>query len=232
MITHGDHGATRTYQADIVSAIKVFDSPNILILGSGIRFNLESQILREIPNACITSVDNQACRQTVGNNHKFEQIDLNIKVPNLGHGADFDFIIACELLEHLQDDKHFWNTLSTYMRPTSTAFVSFPNLTSLFCRFELALGLQPHVLEPSSVHHTAGMGIGGKFNYGPNPLVSHPLGHIRGVSFRAFRETCTAQGLTIEDEFGYMNSIRLWPKKRLVGLSGTILAKLRLSSST
>jgi hypothetical protein len=232
LITHGDTGVTRTYQSEIISAIKVRRSPNILILGSGIRFNLESQILRDVPTACITSVDYQQSGETVGANHKFEQVDMNISVPNLDANAQFDFIIACEMLEHLLDDRYFWKTLSTHMRPTTIAFVSFPNLTSLFCRFELALGLQPHVLEPSSVHHTAGMGIGGRFNYGPNPLVSHPLGHIRGVSFRAFRETCTAQGLTIEDEFGYMNSIRLWPKKRLVGLSGTILAKLRLSSST
>lgn len=223
----GDSGANRPLRDTIVEQIANHDSPRILILGSGIYLGLEREIFRNAQESTIYSVDQQKGENLIGFRHHVVQADLNCEKPQHLSDKPFDFIIALELLEHLSDDSIFWQLITENGTAKTTYFISFPNLASIFSRLELLFGLQPHVLEASSVHHVAGMGIGGKFNYGSDTLKYLPIGHLRGITRKAFGEICTSQGFEVEAEWGYMHSINLWPRKFLVGLSGNILVQLR-----
>lgn len=58
--------------------------------------------------------------------------DLNATWPLLD--AQLDYAIALEVIEHLENPRHFFRELYRVLRPGASAFVSTPNNTNFFAR--------------------------------------------------------------------------------------------------
>jgi hypothetical protein len=93
------------------------------------------------------------------------------------------------------------------------------------CRIELLLGFQPHVLEVSKISSTFGTGKFGKFN-SPG---GKSIGHINGITVAAMIDMAKSSGLTLTNSWGFMNSLKRWPK-RFVSFGGTAVLEFGLSN--
>lgn len=217
----GDHGGAPLGIDLILGDLTELNPGSLLNLGSGTHFFLESRVHEILPSVEMVSVDVAESAETISSNHRYVQCDLSLKAPDLD--SKFDVIVSTETLEHLGTDVYFWESLKSYSHPDTRIIVSIPNLASLFCRFELLLGLQPHVLESSATFHRSGMGLGAHFNYGSCITDTGPVGHIRGISYRAIVQLFESHHLKITNQFGFMNSIPFWPRRFLYSLSGNLL---------
>lgn len=217
----GDSGAPPPGFALIVRDIDRRKPSSVLNLGSGVHFLLEQTLSDRFPNMEIVSVDIADNAKEISLHHTYHKCDLNLEPLDLG--KKFDVIVATEVIEHLATDTYFWKTIRLCSHVSTRVILSTPNLASLFCRLELLLGLQPHVLESSMLNHRAGMGLGARLNYGSPKSDLGPIGHIRGITYRAIVELIGLNNLKIEEEYGLMNAMSLWPKRWLKGLSGNNL---------
>ncbi len=217
----GDSGEPPPGFELIMNDVGLHMPASILNLGSGVHFLLERTISTQFPHLEMLSVDIANQVNPVSQNHTYIKCDLNHEVPDVK--KKFDLIIATEVLEHLATDTYFWETIEACSCPSTRIIISTPNLASLFCRLELLFGLQPHVLESSSIHHRAGMGFGARLNYGKISSDKGSIGHIRGITFRSMVELINRRGLEIESKFGFMNSMPFWPRRHLQGFSGSNL---------
>jgi hypothetical protein len=218
---NGDFGELRAGFEQIIDDLVERRPETVLNLGSGIHFVLEKTIRSVLPKTKIVSIDISEKVESDLSNHHYLQCDLSSRMPELTE--KFDVIIATEVLEHLANDAFFWETLKVHSHERTRIVISIPNLTSIVCRLELLLGLQPHVIESSTTWHRAGMGLGGRLNYGDPSLEKGSLGHIRGISYRSIIELFHHHDLKITSEFGYMNSIPVWPRRYFQKFSGTIM---------
>ncbi|WP_080236615.1 class I SAM-dependent methyltransferase [Spirosoma rigui] len=78
----------------------------------------------------------------------FEPVDLPLNcqwikadLNNSWHGVQtqFDFVIALEVIEHLENPRHFFREIIKLMKPGAYGFVSTPNNDSLFSRLNFLL---------------------------------------------------------------------------------------------
>lgn len=217
----GDHGIPRVYESEVVNAISQLVEPRILVLGSGAFFSLEKRILAAHSPSMIVSCDVHETVESIDSRHIYKKVDLTVPRASVGV-RNFDVVVANEVLEHLPTDKSFWPLIKDSLKAGGLLIVASPNLASLATRVELLLGYQPHVLEGSGVFPQAGMGMFARLN-GANKAEREPLGHIRGIAHRALTEIARSEGFLLERSFGYTNSLKIWPKRHLVGLAGVIL---------
>lgn len=159
----------------------------------------------------------------ISNSYHFE-IGKDV-LPELLLGS-FTKVFCFEVIEHVRDMDELVAILKSLLKVNDDAriYISFPNLASLICRIELLLGFQPHVLEVSKISSTFGAGKFGKLN-SPG---GKSIGHINGMTVAAMNDMAKSYGLTLTNSWGFMNSLKRWPK-RFVSLSGTALLEFGLS---
>lgn len=96
----------------------------------------------------------------------------------------YDIITFFEVIEHIDNTDILLQNCYNNLKKNGLLIFSCPNLASIYCRIELLLGFQPHILEVSNVKGNFGQGIFGKMQ---NPE-GHVIHHIRGITYKAMIE--------------------------------------------
>lgn len=218
MINQGDTGPNWPYYAEAIREIP--KGASVLNLGSGHHFVFEKLLSVSNPEALIESVD-MGSPKVFPLNSQYHTGDIE----NLDLAKDFilksfDVVTIFEVLEHIDKTDNCLQTASMLLKDDGVLIVAIPNLASLFCRFELLMGFQPHVLEISNKIGPLGMGIFGRFNYGSS---TQPIHHIRGMTLRGTQELLTVNGFKVERKYGYLNPIRLFPRRHFSNLASSVL---------
>ncbi len=91
--------------------------------------------------------------------------------------AEFDAVIACEIIEHLYDTDFFLKEIKRVLKPNGTVIISTPNLASLKNRFRLLFGLYPR--------------------YSEYRLGDDTSGHIRNYTPRVLKKQLIANGFSL-----------------------------------
>jgi len=209
---------------------KIVHQQNILNLGSGSHFEFERQVKGNLGgegiDVNVTSVDSYPL-EVVPEGIKYIQSEISKVLTNNLISGTFGCITCFETVEHLEDTDSLLDLVRTLLDPTSGLFViSFPNLSSIFCRLELLFGFQPHVLEISNRIGPLGMGVMGRFNYSNQDQAIH---HMRGITFRAMREFLIRNNFEILEAKGFAESLPFWPK-RMKALAPIVVIVCRLRS--
>ena len=174
---------------------KISGGGGVLNIGSGIKFTLEKAIFNAVGNIKIVSIDRLPRPEAVPSFIEYKQLDIE---EELFLEQQFDFIIASEIIEHIDNTDVLLKNTWKYLKPGGYFFISVPNLSSLFSRSELLMGLQPHILEVSNEFPTAGTGLPGKLN---NPT-GEVLHHIRGITYKAMKELLNFHNFEVIKTYG------------------------------
>ena len=230
--SQGDLPVSRKYYKYVIT--KMIDRRNILNLGSGSHFEFERQVkerlCREGIDVEITSLDSYPL-EVIPEGIKYVQSEISEASTNSRLNRTFDCITCFETIEHLEDTDSLLELVRTLLSPplaNGLLVISFPNLSSIFCRLELLFGFQPHVLEVSNRIGPLGMGLMGRFNYSNQKQAIH---HIRGITLRAMREFLQNNNFEILETRGFADSLPFWPK-RMRSLAPTVVIVCRLSSNS
>ncbi len=165
----------------------------LLNLGCGSLFTFES-LAHDHGIDHVVSVD----LQTPDKIPKFVTF-LNRDVESaIDFGSEFDVVTFFEVIEHVDKTDELLRNCYNALKPNGVLAFSFPNLASAYSRFELLLGLQPHVLEVSNENAVFGSGLPGRMN-NPTGVSIH---HIRGITHRAMRELVAYHGFVVERAHG------------------------------
>jgi SAM-dependent methyltransferase len=218
MSNQGDTGPNWPYYAKAIQAIP--KGASVLNLGSGHHFVFEKSLAKSNPEALIESVDLGSpeilpthCKYQIGD---IEDLDLARSFS----AKSFDVITIFEVLEHIDKTDNCLQTASSLLKDNGVLLIAIPNLSSLFCRIELLLGFQPHVLEISNKIGPLGMGPFGKFNYGAS---TQPIHHIRGMTLRATVQLLALHGFRTVEKTGFLTKVPFFPKTRFVNLASSVL---------
>jgi hypothetical protein len=219
---YGDYGEWRRYYPLCITRIKVGDS--IVNVGSGTSLKFEQAVKLHFPEIDPFSLDKNLVDSPASHHYQFE-IGTDV-LPELLLGR-FTKVFCFEVIEHVRDMDELVAILKSLLKVSDDAriYISFPNLASLMCRIELLLGFQPHVLEVSKISSTFGTGKFGKFN-SPG---GKSIGHINGITVAAMIDMAKSSGLTLTNSWGFMNSLKRWPK-RFVSFGGTAVLEFGLSN--
>lgn len=187
----------------------------ILDVGSGITYGLEAMIYKKRIeyHDIIDCVD-----RSLGSGHKptfirnhfqcdiEKEMDLNEK---------YDVVICFEVMEHVDHTDVLLQNCLRHLKKNGLFFISIPNLSSIYARVELLLGLQPHVLEVSNEYANFGGGIFGKLN---SPS-GNPVHHIRGITYRACKEMLMFNGFRILEKWGTTHGKHEYLVRHLPGIA-------------
>lgn len=166
----------------------------LLNLGCGSEFNFE-KVVHKISNPDITSLDVRGVAYKPDYIRKFVVGSVE---DELAFPKKFDVITFFELIEHIDCTDELLKNCFRNLKDRGRLIFSFPNLSSFWCRFELLIGLQPHVLEISNESSSFGVGkIGMKNCQGVS------IHHIRGITHKAMKEMVSYHGFTIKQIIGY-----------------------------
>ena len=217
----GDYGEWRTYYPLCITGINLADT--VFNVGSGTTLKFEQAVKNHFPGIEPTSLDKNLLNNPISNRYHFEIGKDVLPAELIGR---FSKVFCLEVIEHVTDMDELMAILKSLLKVSDNAriYISFPNLASLICRIELLLGFQPHVLEVSKISSTFGTGKFGKFN-SPG---GKSIGHINGITLAAMIDLAENYGLTLTKSWGFMNSLKRWPK-RFVSLSGTAVLEFGLS---
>jgi SAM-dependent methyltransferase len=80
-------------------------------------------------------------RSNIPDNMEFRQANLNEDFPF--QEAKFDTVVAMMVIEHLFDPFHAFREVRRVVRPGGSVLVNLPNVASLRCRWQLAMGRLP-----------------------------------------------------------------------------------------
>jgi 2-polyprenyl-3-methyl-5-hydroxy-6-metoxy-1,4-benzoquinol methylase len=190
-----------------------------LNVGSGIAFEFEKYI-----NEHRNFIDKIDCMDQFvsefinnANNDKgiCNIIKQNIEIP-FKLEKEYDIVFSFEVIEHVNETDVLLENCYNHIKKDGLFMIAVPNLSSLYARFELLLGFQPHILEVSNKLANFGTGLFGKLN---NPK-NEPIHHIRGFTYRAIKEMLKYNNFKIIKSIGYNKK----PKLPLpVGLSSVVL---------
>jgi SAM-dependent methyltransferase len=114
--------------------------------------------------------------------------------------AFFDFIVAAELIEHLENTDNLVIESSRYLKSGGYLIITTPNLAAWYERILLLIGMEPLMAEVSYCSRTFGkrllyrlMGRG----------ASPPIGHLRLFTPAALKELCEYHGMPLVKHAGY-----------------------------
>lgn len=141
----GDQIRRRLYYRHLEKIVKA--SQSLLNLGSGTSFVFEELCHQWNPALQIVSADLSKPLFKPDYVNAFHSVNVShsLSLPY----KNFDLVTAFEVIEHVDRTDELIRNASNHCRPGGIIAVSFPNLASIFCRFELLLGYQPHILEVS-----------------------------------------------------------------------------------
>jgi len=170
------------------------DGSRVLNLGCGRKFNFE-RLLSQKKKVYIESMDIlPAPKPSFVNKFTIQDVEKPFLL-----GQKFDAITFFELIEHIDKTDILIENCFNNIKEEGLLIFSFPNLASLYCRFELLLGFQPHILEVSNKKANFGNSFFGKLN---NPK-NEPIHHIRGFTHRAMKGMIQFYGFQIIKIYGY-----------------------------
>ena len=199
-IQGGDYDIATSFYEPVFKYINKRKS--LLNLGSGIKFNFEKK-LYEIKKIKANSVDIVPLKEKP----QFieEYFTKSIEEP-LKLKKKFDVVCFFEVIEHIDKTDILLKNCLNNLKPDGLLIFSFPNLSSMFCRIELLLGFQPHILEVSNEVSTFGSGFFAKLN-GAGSLIgaikaigkrnSGVLHHIRGITHKAMKGLVDYHGFEV-----------------------------------
>lgn len=116
---------------------------------------------------------------------KFVCADL-MDLPKEFPGQYFDLIIACEIIEHVDETDLFIKTLKKQLKPKGRIYLTTPNLASWHSRLMLLFGYLPLQMEVSNVDSRFGHGFMHPFYYGVGN--NRALHHIRCFTLGALKD--------------------------------------------
>ena len=148
LVNQGDTGPNWPYYAEALREIP--KGASVLNLGSGHYFVFEKLLSESNPTSLIESVDMGSPKVSplYSKYHIGDIEDLDL-AENFA-SKSFDVVTIFEVLEHIDKTDNCLQTASILLKDDGVLIVAIPNLASLFCRIELLLGFQPHVLEISN----------------------------------------------------------------------------------
>lgn len=199
-------GANNSIPEDFykTAASYISEGSRVLNLGCGQKFNFE-KVLSQNKNIYIESMDILSSQKPpFVNKFTIQDVEKPFLVDK-----EFDVITFFELIEHIDKTDILIENCFDNLKREGILIFSFPNLASLYCRFELLLGFQPHILEISNKKANFGTYLFGKLN---NPK-NEPIHHIRGITYRAMKELIQFYSFKIKKIYGYEYRLR-----RLFGL--------------
>lgn len=192
MLQGADNSIPKGFYKIAVSYIS--ENTRVLNLGCGRKFTFE-KLLSQKKNVYIESMDILSSQKPSFVN-KFTSQD--VEKPFLLE-EKFDIITFFELIEHIDKTDILIENCINNLKQEGLLIFSFPNLASLYCRLELLLGFQPHILEISNKKANFGTHLFGKLN---NPK-NEPIHHIRGITYIAMKELIQFYGFKIKKIYGY-----------------------------
>ena len=218
LVNQGDTGPNWPYYAEALREIP--KGASVLNLGSGHYFVFEKLLSESNPTSLIESVDMGSPKVSplYSKYHIGDIEDLDL-AENFA-SKSFDVVTIFEVLEHIDKTDNCLQTASILLKDDGVLIVAIPNLASLFCRIELLLGFQPHVLEISNKTGPLGMGPFGRFNYGSS---TQPIHHIRGMTLRATEQLLAIHGFRPVKKMGYLTKVPFFPKTRFVNFASSVL---------
>jgi len=140
----------------------------------------------------------------IGRAAPLERIDLQVADFNDCHSVYpdgfFDFVLAAELIEHLENTDNLIVESKRYLNKGGYLIITTPNLAAWYERILLLLGMEPLMAEVAYSSRT----------YGKSWLyklmgrdASPPIGHLRLFTPAALRELCEYHGLVMVEYSGY-----------------------------
>lgn len=181
------------FYREAINFIKEGD--RICNLGCGIVFKFEREI-KKIKKVKITCIDiiNIEKKPDFIDDYILQSVEEPFELKN-----KFNLIYFFELIEHI--DKTDMLLINSYKNLVKNGLLifSFPNLSSIYSRLEILLGLQPHILEVSNILGNFGTGIFGSLN-NPKNISIH---HIRGITYKGMKELVKYHGFKIEKVIGW-----------------------------
>lgn len=170
------------------------------------------------PNVTYTGFDisttaiNNAIAKCNLPNVKFKSVNVNVdKLVER-----FDFIVAGEIIEHIEDTDTFILSLKNLLKPDGILVITTPNLGSWLDRLMLLFGMQPFSTEVSFRSRM----FGRRFFYTLNG-VSHSdaVGHLRLFTTSALYDFLHYHGFKIVKRYGY------WQQNKLLNVLISNIAK-------
>ncbi len=181
-----------------------------LNLGSGIAFEFEKRFRELRPNYgdeidCVDIISLDYIPDFI-NNYFCKSLETDLSL-----NEKYDIIFCFEVIEHIDNTDSIIKNAYKYLKPEGKFYISHPNLSSLYSRFELLLGFQPHILEPSNNFPNAGGGIFARKN-NPENIAIH---HIRGITYNAMNELLKIYHFSIKKLIGqdnFLSFLSYFPK--------------------
>ena len=132
-----DESCNRKYQKNFFNNYVfpyIKNNFSILNLGSGTNFILEEQIKSHFKNIFITDIDIIKCNKpTFVDEYKVHDLE-KILILN----RKYDLILSNEVIEHLDNTDNLLKSCYQNLNNNGTLILTFPNLSSIFCRLELS----------------------------------------------------------------------------------------------
>jgi 2-polyprenyl-3-methyl-5-hydroxy-6-metoxy-1,4-benzoquinol methylase len=189
----GDNNVHWPFYEYVLKWIKEGD--NVLNLGCGLYFNFERLVKEKREKITLTSVDIlPAKKPPFVDEFILQDVEMPFKLKR-----KFDVVTFFELIEHIDKTDILLKNCFNNLKKGGLLIFSFPNLSSFWCRLELFLGFQPHILEVSNKKANFGTGIFGRLNNSQN----QPIHHLRGITYKAMREMVEFYGFKIIKTCGY-----------------------------
>ena len=181
-----------------ICAVSVNRKISLLNLGSGISFAFEQELCRRTKNiaklVCIDRLPPPPQGNILLPYMEYKQMNIEQEL-FLEH--TFDFIIATEVIEHIDHTDILLKNAWRHLAPNGSFLLAAPNLASFLSRMELLFGFQPHLLEVSNETAVVGTGIIGRMNN--SGAVLH---HIRGITYKAMKELLLYHHFKVKKVYG------------------------------